>query len=199
VSRDDVLGAALVTTARRAIGTALGRRNGRWPEHAALAAPGATFVTLFRRDALHGCIGTIKAHRPLGTDVRANALAAAFRDPRSPALTKSEFDGLSVEVSLLSATERLRVADESELLARLVPGIDGVIIEYGDWRATFLPQVWATLPQPRDFLAELKLKAGMPIDFWSAEVNVFRYGVTKWKERELVSTETQAWQREVLQ
>jgi AmmeMemoRadiSam system protein A len=189
--RDDVLGTALVTTARRAIGAALGRANGRWPEHAALAAPGATFVTLFHRDALHGCVGTVKAHRPLGIDVRANALAAAFRDPRSPALTASEFDGLSIEVSLLSAAERLCVADEAELHARLVPGVDGVIIEFGDWRATFLPQVWATLPRPQDFLAELKLKAGMPIDFWSADVNVFRYGVTKWKECELLFTETQ--------
>src|SRR5258707_2777381 len=98
--RDDVLGAALVTMARPAIGAALGRANGRWPEHAALAVPGATFVTLFHRDALHGCVGTVKAHRPLSIDVRANALAAALRDPRSPALTASQFDGVSVEGSL---------------------------------------------------------------------------------------------------
>lgn len=190
--RDDALGRALVTTARRAIGAELGRANGRWPEHAALAAPGATFVTLFHRGALRGCVGTLKAHRSLGVDVRVNALSAAFHDPRFPALSDDEFDGLSVEVSLLSAAERLSVADEAELLGRLEPGIDGVILEYAGRRATFLPQVWGTLPQPRDFLTELKLKAGIPAGFWSAAVNVHRYGVTKWKESELLPTEARA-------
>jgi hypothetical protein len=93
---------------------------------------------------------------------------------------------LSVEVSLLSAAERLSVADEAELRGRLEPGVDGVILEYAGRRATFLPQVWGTLPQPRDFLTELKLKAGVPADFWSAAVNVHRYRVTKWKESELL-------------
>jgi AmmeMemoRadiSam system protein A len=190
--RDDVLGLALVITARRAIGAELGRADGHWPGHAALAAPGATFVTLFHRGTLRGCIGTVKAHRPLGQDVRANAVAAAFRDPRFSPLKDGEFDGLSVEVSLLTAAQRVCVANEHELLAQLVPGDDGVILEYAGRRATFLPQVWATLPEPRDFLVELKLKAGVPADFWSAELNVFRYGVTKWKESELLTIEAQA-------
>lgn len=190
--RDDVLGLALVTTARRAIGAELGRMNGHWPEHPALAAPGATFVTLFHQGALRGCIGTVKAHRPLGQDVRDNARVAAFRDPRFSPLKEGEFDGLSVEVSLLTAAERLCVANEHELLARLMPGDDGVILEYAGRRATFLPQVWATLPEPREFLAELKVKAGVPASFWSAELNVFRYGVTKWKESELLTIEAQA-------
>jgi AmmeMemoRadiSam system protein A len=189
--RDDALGLALVTTARRAIGAELGRANGRWPEHEALAARGATFVTLFRREVLRGCIGTLEARRPLGIDVRLNAMAAAFHDPRFPALKNGEFDGLSIEVSLLSAADRLHVADEADLLGQLEPGIDGVILEYRGRRATFLPQVWATLPQPRDFLAELKLKAGVEADFWSAEVTVSRYGVTKWKESEFLPVEAQ--------
>jgi AmmeMemoRadiSam system protein A len=190
--RDDALGLTLLTTARCAICAELGRANGRWPEHTALAAPGATFVTLFHGGALRGCIGTLKAHRPLGIDVRVNALSAAFHDPRFPALTDGEFDGLSVEISLLSAAERLSVVDEAELLMRLEPGVDGVILEYAGRRATFLPQVWGTLPQPRDFLTELKLKAGVPADFWSAAVNVHRYGVTKWKESELLPAEARA-------
>jgi AmmeMemoRadiSam system protein A len=190
--RDDALGLTLVTAARSAIGVALGRADGRWPEHAALAAPGATFVTLFRRGALRGCIGTLKAHRSLGIDVRLNALRAAFHDPRFPALKDGEFDGLSVEVSLLSAAERLSVADEADLLRRLEPGVDGIILEYAGRRATFLPQVWGSLPQPPDFLAELKLKAGVPAGFWSAAVNVYRYGVTKWKQSELLPTEARA-------
>jgi AmmeMemoRadiSam system protein A len=189
---DDALGLTLVTTARRAIGAELGRANRGWPEHAALTAPGATFVTLFFRGALRGCMGTLEARRPLGIDVRFNALAAAFHDPRFPALKNGELDGLSVEVSLLSAAERLSVADEAELLRRIEPGVDGVVLEYAGRRATFLPQVWTTLPQPRDFLAELKFKAGMQVDFWSVEVNVFRYRVTKWKESELLPTEAQA-------
>jgi hypothetical protein len=188
-SEDDRLGRTLLSTARRAIGAQLGRAQDGWPEHAALAAPGATFVTLFRRGALRGCIGTLNAHRPLGIDVRANALAAAFRDPRFPALTEGEFDGLSLEVSLLSAPERLIVADEAELLGRLVPGVDGVILEHAGRRATFLPQVWAMLPEPRDFLARLRLKAGMPAGFWIAAMNVYRYNVTMWSESELLPSE----------
>ena len=85
------------------------------------------------------------------------------------------------------AFEVLYVVDEEQLLARLNRGVDGVIIEYDGRRATFLPQVWATLPEPRDFIVELKRKAGMADDFWSAAVNVFRYSVTKWKESELAA------------
>ena len=184
---DDNLGRALLKTARHAIGVELGRSLGAWPEHEALLAHGATFVTLFRHGELRGCIGTLKAHRPLGADVRANALAAAFHDPRFPALNQGEFDDLSVEVSLLSPAEPMHVVDEEQLLARLNRGVDGVIIDYDGRRATFLPQVWATLPEPRDFIVELKRKAGMPDDFWSVAVNVFRYGVTKWKESELAA------------
>jgi AmmeMemoRadiSam system protein A len=190
--RDDALGLALITIARRAIGAELGRTSGRSPEHVALAAPGATFVTLFYRGVLRGCIGTLKAHRPLASDVRANALAAAFHDPRFPSLKDAEFEGLAVEVSLLSAAERLCVADEADLLERLEPGVDGVILEYAGRRATFLPQVWGTLPRPHDFLAELKVKAGMPADFWSRAVTVYRYGATKWKESEFLPAVVQA-------
>jgi AmmeMemoRadiSam system protein A len=189
---DDTLGRALLGTARHAIGAKLGRARGCSPDHAALATPGATFVTLFCRSELRGCIGTLKAHRPLGIDVRVNALAAAFHDPRFPALKDREFEELSVEVSLLSPAEKLYVADEAELLARLQPGIDGVILDYAGRRATFLPQVWASLPEPRAFIVELKRKAGLREEFWSAAMNVFRYDVTKWKESELLPLEARA-------
>ena len=185
MTHDEGLGRALLTTARWAIGAELGRPVGGWPDHAALRADGATFVTLFRLGELRGCIGTLKAHRPLGIDVRANALAAAFRDPRFPALDEWEFDALSVEVSLLSPAEKLHAIDEADLLGRLKPGVDGVILEYAGRRATFLPQVWESLPEPRDFMVELKRKAGIRDDFWSAALNVYRYDVTKWKESEL--------------
>ena len=180
----DELGRALIASARHAIATELAVTADDPPAHAALSRPGATFVTLFCRGELRGCIGSLKATRELGCDVRENALAAAFRDPRFPPLTATEFDATSVEVSLLSAAESLRFDTERELRARLRPGIDGVTLELADRRATFLPQVWEALPEPGDFLAALKHKAGFPVDFWSPTLNVALYQVTKWKERD---------------
>jgi AmmeMemoRadiSam system protein A len=187
---DAELGGSLVIIARRAIGTALGEEASVRPEHAepahpALEAPGATFVTLFKDGMLRGCIGTIEARRPLGIDVRANAVAAAFEDPRFPRLGADEFTYTSVEVSLLSPAETITADGEQALLAQLRPGVDGVVLEFAGKRATFLPQVWDTLREPAEFLAELKRKAGLPIDFWSSAVHISRYGVTKWRESDL--------------
>ena len=186
MARDDELGLALVSIARRAIGAKLGLAGEEPPQHAALSLPGATFVTLFLADDLRGCIGTLYARRPLAVDVRENAVNAAFNDPRFPPLVQSEFPGMSVEVSLLSPSTSLSFAFEDELIARLRPGIDGVTLEHGGNRATFLPQVWTHLPEPRDFLAELKRKAGLAADFWSPRMNVGLYQVTQWKESEFV-------------
>ena len=131
---------------------------------------------------MRGCIGTLEAHRPLGLDVRENAVAAAFRDPRFMPLTLAEFEEIRVEVSLLSPTEALAVMSEAHALASLRPGIDGVVFEYGHYRSTFLPQVWEQLPDPAEFLAHLKRKAGLAADFWADQVRLSRYTVTKWKE-----------------
>jgi AmmeMemoRadiSam system protein A len=191
--RDDALGRALLAIARRAIGAELGApdRIGTersWREHEAhpaLDAPGATFVTLFRQGMLRGCIGTLEATRALAADVRANAVAAAFADPRFPNLGADEFLDTLVEISLLSAPEAITTDSERGLLDRLRPGVDGVVLEYAGRRATFLPQVWESLPEPADFLAELRRKAALPIDFWSPAVKVSRYGVVKWRESDL--------------
>jgi AmmeMemoRadiSam system protein A len=183
------LGRTLLTIARSAIGAELGLRSSADASHAALAQPAATFVTLKLDDELRGCIGSLKPMRPLAVDVRENAIAAAFRDPRFAPLAVVEFEATSVEVSLLSADERVEVRDEEDLLAQLRPGVDGLVIEYGHHRATFLPQVWESLPAARDFLAALKRKAGLPADFWNPRVNVSRYGVTKWTEGEFISGE----------
>jgi AmmeMemoRadiSam system protein A len=183
---DAELGRVLVSTARCAIGIELGRPGGPWPDHRSLAAPGATFVTLQKHGELRGCVGSLRAQRALGLDVRMNAIAAAFSDPRFSPLRDDEFGDTSVEVSLLSAPESIASADEDDLLIRLQPGIDGVILEFGGQRATFLPQVWESLPEPRQFLVELKRKAGLPADFWSPAVNVSRYAVTKWREGDFV-------------
>jgi AmmeMemoRadiSam system protein A len=183
------LGRALLTIARSAIAEELGLSTIGQTPHEALRQPGATFVTLKRSGELRGCIGSLKPNRPLGVDVRENAIAAAFRDPRFPPLAAFEYEATSVEVSLLSAAERVDAVDEDELVARLRPGFDGVILEHGRHRATFLPQVWEALADPREFLAALKRKAGLPGDFWSPHVNVSRYGVTKWSESEFLMSE----------
>lgn len=129
---------------------------------AALRAPGASFVTLTERGGgLRGCMGRLEATRPLAEDVAGNARAAAFFDPRFPPVEPGELDWLEIEVSVLSAAAPLAVASERELLAALRPGIDGLIVEAAGHRATFLPSVWATLPDPREFVAQLRRKAGL--------------------------------------
>jgi AmmeMemoRadiSam system protein A len=176
------LGSVLLVIARSAIAGSLGLRPTTDPGHTELSRPAATFVTLKMRDELRGCIGTLEPFRPLSQDVRENAIGAAFRDPRFRPLTAAEFEATSVEVSLLSASELLDVAAEDDLLARLRPGCDGLTLECGRHRATFLPQVWEQLADPQDFVTALKRKAGLPGDFWSPRIAVSRYQVTKWTQ-----------------
>jgi uncharacterized protein len=183
------LGRALLTIARSTIGSELGLAAASEPRHAALSAPAATFVTLKQSGELRGCIGSLQPLRPLAEDVRENAVAAAFRDPRFPPLRLREYATTSVEVSLLSADEPLDVATEAELLTQLRPGIDGLILRYGGQRATFLPQVWESLPEPRAFVSALKRKAGLPAGFWSPQMTVSRYEVTRWTEAEFAASE----------
>jgi len=148
--------------------------------HAWLREPGASFVTLHLDGELRGCIGSIDARRPLGDDVARNAQAAAYRDPRFPPVSAEELPRLQVEVSVLSPREPLPVASESEALARLRPGIDGIALEYGAASATFLPQVWESLPAPEAFLDALRSKAGLPARFWHPDVRLTRYTVQKY-------------------
>jgi len=176
-------GRILVPLARAAIGRELGCDDLPAAADAAwLRESGATFVTLLRSGELRGCIGTLEAWRPLGEDLAANAVAAAFRDPRFPPLKPGEFPGIAVEVSLLSAMETLRFDDEAGALSQLRPDIDGIVLQYGSHRSTFLPQVWQQLPDPGEFLAQLKYKAGLPPDFWHEELKLRRYTVSKWHD-----------------
>jgi len=192
ISREDrALGRAVITIARSAIAERLELPCADEPDGPLLAQPAATFVTLHAHGELRGCIGSLEPVRPLRVDVRENAIAAAFRDPRFPPLTAREFDATSVEVSLLSPAERLNVTTEDDLAQRLRPGVDGLILEHDGRRVTYLPQVWEAIPDPRDFVAALKRKAGWSEAFWSARVNVFRYGATKWTERESLGAEAQ--------
>lgn len=146
-----------------------------------LRQPGATFVTLRLDGDLRGCIGSLEARRPLGEDVAANARAAAYRDPRFPPVTPPEIVRLGVEVSLLSAQQPFPVTCEAEAVERLRPGVDGVCLSFREFRSTFLPQVWESIPEAARFLAELKRKAGLPPSFWHPDVRLSRYTVEKFK------------------
>ncbi len=178
----DPLGFTLLTIARNAIDKHFGLDVRTVTPHPKLSHPGATFVTLTQNGQLRGCIGSLEAYRPLATDVAENAVAAALRDPRFPPLTNEELDHTQVEVSLLEASETIEFVDEVDAIACLRPGIDGVILTHGSRRATFLPQVWESLPDPQRFMTRLKLKAGLPVNFWDEEITLARYGVQKWKE-----------------
>lgn len=135
----------------------------------------ATFVTLERQGQLRGCIGMLEAIRPLVEDVAENAFSAAFRDPRFPPLADDEFAELDLHISILSPAEPIGFSSEQDLIAQLKPGIDGLILQEGHRRGTFLPSVWEQLPDPRLFLRHLKQKAGLPPDYWSDTVKVSRY------------------------
>lgn len=180
----DQQGETLLAVARNAIATRLGEPGVRHADHPWLHDPAATFVTLTQRGALRGCIGSLEPHRTLLEDVSANAVAAATRDTRFSPLQASELGRTRIEVSLLSATQPIAFDTEAHALELLRPGEDGLVLQCGRQRGTFLPQVWEQLPQAKDFLTALKHKAGLPADFWSPEVQLSRYTVQKWKEPE---------------
>jgi len=145
---------------------------------AELRQPRAVFVTLSVSGRLRGCVGTPVAWRPLVEDVVDNAAAAAFQDGRFQPLTRSELEGVSIALSLLSAPVPLPAASEAELLDALVPGRDGLILSAGRCRAIFLPQVWEHLAEPRAFLGQLKLKAGLAEHHWSRSFAFQRFTST---------------------
>ncbi len=142
---------------------------------ATLRVPGASFVTLRRAGLLRGCIGTLDAYRPLAEDVAENACAAAFHDPRFPPLAADEIPELETQISVLSTPQPMTFGSEKDLLAQLRPGVDGLILQEGQLRGTFLPSVWEMLPQAPEFIASLKRKVGLQPDYWSNTLRVWRY------------------------
>jgi len=144
-----------------------------------LEEPGAAFVTLESDGRLRGCVGSLVPRRPLVEDVAENAFAAAFRDSRFSPLELEEWPGVVFHVSLLTPSEPIEVDSREELLRTLRPGVDGLLLEDPPYRATFLPQVWKSLPDPEDFLGELLRKAGLSRDHWSSTLRFHRYEVTE--------------------
>ena len=135
----------------------------------------ATFVTLQINHQLRGCIGMLEAFRPLAEDIAENAFAAAFKDPRFPPLKADELDNLDIHLSILTPAEPVFFSSECDLISQLKPGIDGLILEEGHRRGTFLPSVWESLPESEQFLQHLKQKAGLPPDYWSKNIRIYRY------------------------
>lgn len=143
----------------------------------------ACFVTLKINGELRGCIGHLLPIQELYKDVTENAIAAAFQDPRFLPLTSNELTQIKIEISALTIPQPLNFSSPDDLIAKLRPEIDGVILKKGYSQATFLPQVWEELKKPEDFLSHLCLKAGLSADCWREEgIGVEIYQVKKFEE-----------------
>jgi AmmeMemoRadiSam system protein A len=169
----------LLDVAASAVHDALLSGRGELPDDGAfeplLREPGATFVTLERDAELLGCIGTLEPVRGLALDVAHNALAAAFADPRLPAVTRDDYAEMSIKVSVLSRPEPVAVSSYEDVLAAVRPGVDGLLLEAGPYRSTLLPSVWPKIASAEEFLFVLWRKAGLRAGAWLPGTRVSRY------------------------
>jgi AmmeMemoRadiSam system protein A len=148
-----------------------------------LLEQGASFVTLTIDGELRGCIGALEAYQPLVDDVREHAIAAALEDPRFNPVNETELNRIRLEVSCLTTPQPLEYSSSADLLTKLRPHIDGVILKSDYHRATFLPQVWEKIPDPEDFLDYLCVKMGAKPNLWlSAKLQVYVYQVEEFHE-----------------
>jgi AmmeMemoRadiSam system protein A len=148
-----------------------------------LIEPGATFVTLTINHELRGCIGALEATLSLAEDVRVHAVAAALDDYRFPAVREEEVSKIKIEISRLTPPKLLNFENPKKLVEQIRPGVDGVVLQQGDRRATFLPQVWEKVPEVEIFLSMLCRKMGVPSDQWRrTEIQVFTYQVEEFQE-----------------
>lgn len=180
IARESITRGLRAPRAERALDAALDTVDEGW-----LLEQAATFVTLRRAGELHGCMGSIEPRRRLYDDVHYNAAAAAFLDPRALPLSASNLHELRVEVSLLGPLEPITFTSEADALIQLRPRVDGVVLQHGYQRSTFLPQVWESLADPVEFMLHLKLKAGFPPDFWAPDIKLSRYALQKWSDDDL--------------
>lgn len=148
-----------------------------------LREEGSSFITLTERGQLRGCIGSLEPYQSLAADVREHAVAAALQDPRFPPVSKQELSGIKIEVSRLTRPIPLEYKDADDLLSKLHPHVDGVILRDGFHRATFLPQVWEKISDPADFLGNLCYKMGTNSDLWRRKhLDVLTYKVEEFHE-----------------
>jgi AmmeMemoRadiSam system protein B/AmmeMemoRadiSam system protein A len=179
---DPRFGRQLLELARHAIEAEFGTAQSAEPDDQWLARKIGCFVTLRRGRELRGCVGAIEPDAPLAEELRSSARAAAFKDPRFAPLSRTEFEGLTIEVSLLTPTRLIEATSDDELASALRPEIDGVSLRSGERHATFLPQVWRQVATPRDFVRQLKMKAGLSIGEWPADIRITRYCAQSWSE-----------------
>jgi AmmeMemoRadiSam system protein B/AmmeMemoRadiSam system protein A len=177
-------GAAMEQAARRSIEQGFAGRRAISVQAAALPsalrAPGACFVTLYQEGRLRGCVGSLRAWRRLDDDLVENAYKAAFADRRFPPVTVKDWPSIALSITLLTPAQPLVLTSRADLLARLRPGVDGLILQEGAARAIFLPMVWEHLPSAEEFLAHLLLKAGLAADHWSPELRAFCFTSRSW-------------------
>jgi AmmeMemoRadiSam system protein A len=150
--------------------------------HPWLRSDGAVFVTINKRARLRGCIGSLQAHRGILEDTVSNAVSAAFHDPRFTPLTKEEFKEIEIEISILTEPKLIQYKDTVELKKIVRPNIDGVVLKYGNARATFLPLVWESLPKFEDFFDHLCQKAGLTTECLKHHPEIYLYQAEKIKE-----------------
>lgn len=149
---------------------------------ASLQTAAAVFITLMRGGELRGCIGSLQAQEPLAQAVANSAFGAAFRDRRFPPLRADEFDAIHIEISVLSEMEPIAADTRQTLLDSLQPGVDGLLLEDGSYRSTFLPKVWEKITAPTEFLEQLCLKAGLDAGHWSRTLRFHRYRTLSFAE-----------------
>ncbi len=170
---------ALIHVARRSIEHGLETGHPFVPDPADYAPPlqakRACFVTLMSGDTLRGCIGTLEQEMPLIIAVAQTAYSAAFRDPRMPSVQCDELDTITISISILSDLYPLVFESEKELLAKIRPGIDGLLLKEGNRTGTLLPSVWENISDPVEFLQSLKMKAGLNPFYWSDSLTVDYY------------------------
>ncbi len=169
----------LLELARCSVACGLSRRLPQPPptedSSAVLLEPRATFATLALAGELRGCCGTIEPQRPLVHDVWYNAWQSAYADPRFPPVSAAELSALEFTISVLTPLERISARSEAELIVALQPGVDGLVLGHGHARATFLPAVWRLLPEPQEFLAQLRRKAGFSVSLPWSKIVALRY------------------------
>lgn len=147
-----------------------------------LLEKGSSFVTLIKNNKLQGCYGTIFPFQSLVKDIQTNAFQAAFLDPRFPPVSEQDLSTISIELSILSSPSAIQVTTEKELLEILHPHVDGVVLQWKEHKSTFLPVVWSSFSKKEDFVTALKIKAGLPKDFWEKDMEIFTYTACSWKE-----------------
>lgn len=146
-------------------------------DYSFLKKDGASFVTLKYDDHLRGCIGSIIAYRSLLDDISSNAVSAAFKDPRFHQLNENELSHIFIEVSILSEPKILEYENFDDLLKKVEPYIDGLILKHHGHQGTFLPQVWEQLHSPKEFLEHLSVKAGLNPSIYAEHPTIYRYRV----------------------